>query len=140
VTVREGKGDKDRITLLPEAIVAPLQQHLVCVKTEHERALQEGYGGVELPYALARKYPHADREWICGEKPRRSLLVIRTQTSLHGGTVTSRLATRCRGCDRCSARNSSITRAARESERGESLGLKWDEVAAVTGPVRVARE
>ena len=63
VTVREGKGDKDRITLLPEAIVAPLQQHLVYVKTEHECALQEGYGGVELPYALARKYPHADREW-----------------------------------------------------------------------------
>jgi integrase len=63
VTVRKGKGDKDRITLLPEATVAPLQQHLVYVKTEHERALQEGYGGVELPYALARKYPHADREW-----------------------------------------------------------------------------
>jgi integron integrase len=63
VTVREGKGDKDRVTLLPEAIVAPLREHLAHVQQEHERALREGYGGVELPYALARKYPHADREW-----------------------------------------------------------------------------
>lgn len=63
VTVREGKGDNDRVTLLPEAIVAPLREHLAHVQQEHERALREGYGGVELPYALARKYPHADREW-----------------------------------------------------------------------------
>jgi integron integrase len=63
VTVREGKGDKDRITLLPEAIVEPLRRHLAHVQQEHERALREGYAGVELPYALARKYPHADREW-----------------------------------------------------------------------------
>ena len=63
VTVREGKGDKDRITLLPEAVIQPLKQHLVHVRSEHERAVQAGYGGVELPYALARKYPHADREW-----------------------------------------------------------------------------
>ena len=63
VTVREGKGDKDRITLLPEAVAGPLRQHLVHVQAEHERALQEGYGGVELPYALRRKYPHADQEW-----------------------------------------------------------------------------
>jgi integron integrase len=63
VTVREGKGDKDRITLLPEAAVTALQQHLVYVRQEHERALREGYGGVELPYALARKYPNADRAW-----------------------------------------------------------------------------
>jgi len=63
VTVREGKGDKDRFTLLPEAAVEPLQRHLQYVRQKHERALREGYGGVELPYALARKYPHADREW-----------------------------------------------------------------------------
>ena len=63
VTVREGKGDKDRVTLLPEAIVEPLQQHLTHVRQAHEQALREGYGSVELPYALARKYPHADREW-----------------------------------------------------------------------------
>ena len=63
LVVREGKGDKDRITVLPESAVQPLQQHLVHVRAEHERAMQEGYGGVELPYALARKYPLADREW-----------------------------------------------------------------------------
>jgi integron integrase len=63
VTVREGKGDKDRITLVPEAAVEPVKQHLLHVREEHERALREGYGGVELPYALARKYPHADRQW-----------------------------------------------------------------------------
>lgn len=63
VTVREGKGDKDRITLLPEAMANPLRTHLAQVRQEHERALREGYAGVELPYALARKYPNADREW-----------------------------------------------------------------------------
>lgn len=63
LTVCEGKGDKDRITLLPEAAVEPLKRHLEYVRQEHERALREGYGGVELPYALARKYPHADRAW-----------------------------------------------------------------------------
>jgi len=59
----EGKGDKDRVTLLPEAVVEPLKQHLIHVRQAHEQALREGYGGVELPYALARKYPHADSEW-----------------------------------------------------------------------------
>lgn len=63
VTVREGKGDKDRVTLLPEAVVEPLQEHLAHVRQAHEQALREGYAGVELPYALARKYPNADREW-----------------------------------------------------------------------------
>ncbi|MCO6457390.1 MAG: tyrosine-type recombinase/integrase [Pirellulaceae bacterium] len=52
-----------RITLLPEAVVGPLRQHLAHVQTQHELALREGYGGVELPHALGRKYPHADREW-----------------------------------------------------------------------------
>jgi integrase len=63
VTVRDGKGEKDRVTLLPEAVVGPLKEHLVHVRQAHERALSEGYAGVELPYALARKYPSADREW-----------------------------------------------------------------------------
>jgi integrase len=63
VTVREGKGDKDRVTLLVEAAVEPLRRHLVHVRESHEHALREGYAGVELPYALNRKYPGADREW-----------------------------------------------------------------------------
>ncbi len=63
VIVREGKGDKDRTTLLPEVVVEPLKKHLAGVRPEHDRALREGYGGVELPYALARKYPNADKSW-----------------------------------------------------------------------------
>jgi len=63
VIVRDGKGEKDRVTLLPEAIVEPLKKHLAHVRQQHERALRDGYGGVELPYALARKYPNATREW-----------------------------------------------------------------------------
>ncbi len=63
VTVREGKGDKDRTTLLAEAVVEPLKRHLAQVRREHEQALREGYAGVELPYGLARKYPNAGKSW-----------------------------------------------------------------------------
>ena len=61
--MRDGKGEKDRVTLLPEAIVEPLKKHLALVRQRHERALREGYRGVELPYGLERKYPNASREW-----------------------------------------------------------------------------
>src|SRR3989454_10653725 len=61
--VRDGKGEKDRITMLPETLVAPLQEHLVRVKQLHTKDLAEGYGAVYLPYALERKYPNANREW-----------------------------------------------------------------------------
>ena len=63
LVVRDGKGSKDRITMLPQSLVDPLKEHLGRVKRLHERDLAEGYGDVELPYALARKYPNADREW-----------------------------------------------------------------------------
>jgi integron integrase len=63
IIVREGKGDKDRVTMLPEVLVAPLQKHLVRVKNLHKTDLADGYGRVYLPYALARKYPNADREF-----------------------------------------------------------------------------
>ena len=61
--VRDGKGGKDRVTMLPRTVVEPLKQHLVRVKSLHERDLAEGYGEVEMPYALSRKYPNAGREW-----------------------------------------------------------------------------
>ncbi|HXR46900.1 MAG TPA: integron integrase [Candidatus Limnocylindrales bacterium] len=64
ITVREGKGDKDRITMLPDKLKLELQQHLERVKLLHERDLAEGFGQVYLPHALARKYPKADRDWI----------------------------------------------------------------------------
>ena len=61
--VRDGKGEKDRITMLPENVVAPLQEHLARAKQVHATDLAEGYGAVYLPYALERKYPNANREW-----------------------------------------------------------------------------
>lgn len=61
--VRDGKGQKDRVTLLPEKLVDPLQAHLVEVRRLHGRDLREGYGEVHLPFALARKYPRAGFEW-----------------------------------------------------------------------------
>jgi integron integrase len=63
ITVRDGKGEKDRVTMLPGSIQDDLKRHLREVRLLHERDLAEGFGRVELPYALARKYRSADREW-----------------------------------------------------------------------------
>ena len=61
--VREGKGNKDRVTMLPQSLVTPLQQHLVRVQALHMQELAEGLGDVYLPFARSRKYPAAGREW-----------------------------------------------------------------------------
>jgi len=63
VLVRDGKGAKDRVTMLPEQTVQPLQAHLGRVRALHQRDLAAGHGEVNLPYALARKYPRAGKEW-----------------------------------------------------------------------------
>ena len=63
ITVRNGKGFKDRITMLPEPVKPSLSEHLAHVKIIHENDLAKGCGKVYLPYALERKYPNADREW-----------------------------------------------------------------------------
>jgi len=63
ILVRDGKGAKDRVTMLPEQAVQPLQEHLGRVRTLHQRDLAAGHGEVSLPDALARKYPRAGREW-----------------------------------------------------------------------------
>lgn len=63
IVVREGKGNKDRVTMLPSAVVGRLQVHLGRVRKLHERDLAGGFGRVAMPGALARKYPNADREW-----------------------------------------------------------------------------
>lgn len=63
LTVRQGKGDKDRITMLPRGLNHPLQRHLAEVRALHEADLREGHGAVLLPHALAQKYPRAEREW-----------------------------------------------------------------------------
>lgn len=61
--VRNGKGAKDRVTIIAPKLVEPLRQHLAKVRTLHEHAMASGYGGVELPHALARKYPRAHQQW-----------------------------------------------------------------------------
>lgn len=63
ILVRDGKGAKDRITMLPESLKAPLQNHLRAVKAVHEKDLADGWGHVLLPDALDRKYPNAPKEW-----------------------------------------------------------------------------
>lgn len=62
--VRNGKGQKDRTTTLPELCIPLLESHLNEVRSLHHRDLQMGNGRVSLPYALARKYPSANREWV----------------------------------------------------------------------------
>jgi integron integrase len=63
IVVRDGKGHKDRITMLPQHVKEPLQRHLEGVKQLHEQDMQTGAGHVYLPYALERKYPNASRAW-----------------------------------------------------------------------------
>jgi integron integrase len=64
ITVRDGKGRKDRITMLPQAVLRPLRVHLDRVRGRHRNDLANGMGNVELPGAFARKYPHAAADWV----------------------------------------------------------------------------
>ncbi len=61
--VRDGKGRKDRTTVLPERLHGPLRRHLKTVKAQHEADCADGVGGVSLPDAIAEKYPNAKTEW-----------------------------------------------------------------------------
>ncbi|WP_442799575.1 integron integrase [Polaromonas sp. CG_9.5] len=63
IIIREGKGNKDRITVLPENLIVPLQAQLQRAKLIHERDLEAGFGEVYLPHALAVKYPNAGKAW-----------------------------------------------------------------------------
>ena len=63
IVVRDGKGEKDRVTMLPEKLVGPIEANLEKARALHEQDLREGFGEVYLPYALERKYPNAGREW-----------------------------------------------------------------------------
>lgn len=62
ITVRSGKGDKDRVTPLPEKLKPYLQEQIRKAEKQHRRDLEDGFGEVYLPYALARKYPNAAKE------------------------------------------------------------------------------
>jgi integron integrase len=63
IIVRDGKGAKDRVTVLPGVVKTALVDHLRAVRRQHDFDLTRGAGWVELPWALARKYPNAGREW-----------------------------------------------------------------------------
>jgi integron integrase len=60
---RDGKGEKDRVTMLPESLILPLKEHLARVQQIYQQDIKDGYGAVYLPYALEQKYPNAPREW-----------------------------------------------------------------------------
>jgi site-specific recombinase XerD len=64
ITVRDGKGAQDRVTMLPQSLQEPLQRHRAKVQLLHEDDLHEGYGDVYLPYACERKTPNAGKSWI----------------------------------------------------------------------------
>ena len=64
IIVRDGKGAKDRVTMLPVNLAKSLERHLQKVKAQHEEDLEAGFGSVFLPNAIARKYPRAAKEWI----------------------------------------------------------------------------
>ncbi len=63
IVVRDGKGMKDRVTMLPESLNESTKKHLERVKDLHKQDIEEGFGKVYLPFALERKYPNANREW-----------------------------------------------------------------------------
>jgi integron integrase len=63
ITVRDGKGGKDRVTMLPVNLAKSLERHLQKVKAQHEEDLEAGFGGVHLPDTIARKYRNAQKEW-----------------------------------------------------------------------------
>ncbi|BFU95772.1 MAG: integron integrase [Nitrospira sp.] len=63
ILIRDGKGAKDRITMLPESVKTPLQGHLTKVKAVHQQDVADGWGRVQLPHALDRKYPNAPKDW-----------------------------------------------------------------------------
>lgn len=64
ITIRKGKGNKDRLTMLPDRLRSPLSTHLESVRQLHDRDIEAGFGHAWLPDALQRKYPNADRDWV----------------------------------------------------------------------------
>jgi integron integrase len=74
ILVRDGKGEKDRITMLPESLKKPIQEHLRTIKAIRERDLADGWGRVQIPDALDRKYPNASADcrwqWVFPQENR----------------------------------------------------------------------
>jgi integron integrase len=64
ILVLDGKGGDDRVTMLPDSIIAHLRQHLEQVSIVHKKDLAKGLGSVYMPYGLDKKYPTAHKQWI----------------------------------------------------------------------------
>lgn len=64
IMVRDGKGEDDRATILPDSVIPPLEAHLKTVQAIHQKDLKDGFGETSLPYALSKKYPSAAKEWM----------------------------------------------------------------------------
>jgi integron integrase len=95
LTVRSGKGDKDRFTTFPTTLTPLLQNHLAGIKTLHQQDLAQGHGEVYLPHALARKAPHAAKEWGWQYVfPARNISVDRVPVSPVAITLTPASSTR----------------------------------------------
>jgi integron integrase len=85
ITVRDAKGGKDRVTMLPVNLAQPLKRHIAKVKMQHEQDLEDGFGSVHLPFALARKFPNAEREWAWQYVFPSSRLSVDPRTGSEGG-------------------------------------------------------
>jgi len=92
VIVRNGKGAKDRVTMLPQSLLDPLKLQLTRVRAAHDVELAAGRGDVELPFALARKYPRAAFAW-CWQYvfPASGLSTLRAQLNGTPSVVDDRL-------------------------------------------------
>jgi integron integrase len=102
ITVRNGKGGKDRRTVLPKSLAEPLQRELERARALHAADLQAGYGAVYLPHALSRKYPNAEREFgwqYLFPSPKRSVDPrdgITRRQHFDDGTLSRALKSACR--------------------------------------------
>jgi integron integrase len=128
ITVRDGKGGKDRVTVLPNAATEPLTRHLIRVRALHEQDTKEGFGAVSLPHALARKYPNAGRElgwqfvFTRGYAPSRAPLSNAAPSRLSRRVVTrpSRRAAKSTSSCRLCAFSPSASRADRQAPAPDS--------------------
>jgi integron integrase len=84
ITVRDGKGSKDRITMLPVNLASPLERHLQKVKAQHEEDLEAGFGTVYLPTATTRKSPNAASDWAWQYVFPSSRLSVDPRARFHG--------------------------------------------------------
>lgn len=82
IIVRDGKGENDRYTILPDSIIEPLQTHLQRVKMIHEKDLKKGFGSVYMPVALERKCPNASKDWIWQYLFPASSLFVETESKI----------------------------------------------------------